>query len=240
MIREPPIAVPDAMVKAQTTLIHACTLNSGARRKSSQGGRCSKALVLVVAVKRVNAMMPMVFCASLVPWVKLIQDALSNWQRPNTTFVRCGLQFRSRTMSNAMNAKPTTMPQAGDKNIGPTTLGQSPSVLCVAGLKTDHLITDQSLAAEAKVAPQSPPISAWLELDGRHSHHVNRFQAIAASNAASSVVPETKWVSTRPWPMVAATAVPLSAPNKLKRVVRTMAWRGVRTLVETVVAMALA
>ena len=90
------------------------------------------------------------------------------------------------------------------------------------------------------MAPHSPPISAWLELDGRPSHHVSRFQAIAASNAVSTVLAETKRVSTRPWPIVLATAVPLSAPSKLKTVDSTMAWRGVRTLVEIVVAMALA
>ena len=110
----------------------------------------------------------------------------------------------------------------------------------MAGFIADHLITDQSLAAEAKAAPQSPPISAWLELDGSPSHHVSRFQTIAASSAASSVVAETKCVSTRSWPIVLATAVPLSAPSKLKTVDRTMACRGVSTLVEIVVAMALA
>src|ERR1017187_2129615 len=104
----------------------------------------------------------------------------------------CGRQFRSSTISSAMSPNPTMMPQAGERNIGPTTLGHSPSVVWVAGFQTDHLITDQSLAAVAKVAPQSPPINAWLELDGRPSHQVKRFQAIAASNAASSVVAVTK------------------------------------------------
>src|ERR1035441_8697133 len=137
-------------------------------------------------------MMPIVFCASFVPWLKLIQDALSNWQRPNTILTMCGLQLRSSTINRAMRPKPTTIPQAGERNIGPTTLGHSPSVLWVAGFKTDHLITDHSLPAVANVAPQRPPISAWLELEGRPSHHVNRFQAIAASSAASSVVAVTK------------------------------------------------
>src|ERR1035437_3462067 len=192
MMRQPPIAVPAAMVNAHTTLIHAYTLNSGARRKSNQGGRCSNAVVFVVAVNSVSAMMPMVFCASFVPWLKLIQDALNNWPRPNTRLTRGGLQFRSSTISRAMMPNPTTMPQAGERNIGPTTLGHSPSRPWVAGFRTDYLITDHSLAAEARVAPQRPPISAWLELEGRPSHHVNRFQAIAASSAASSVVAVTK------------------------------------------------
>src|ERR1035441_5898403 len=136
-----------------------------------------------------------------------IQDALNNWQRPKTIFTMCGRQLRSSTISRAMRPKPTTMPQAGERNIGPTTLGHSPSVLWVAGFKTDHLITDHSLPAVANVAPQRPPISAWLELEGRPSHHVNRFQAIAASSAASSGVAETKWGSTRPCPIVPAGSV---------------------------------
>ena len=191
MMRQPPTAVPAAMVRAHTTLIHTYTLNSGARRNPSQAGRCSKALVFVVAMNNVSAMMPMVFWASFVPWLKLIHDALNNWSRPNTILVRCGLQFRSSTMSSAMKANPRRMPQAGERNIGPTTLGHSPSSLCVVGFNADHRITDQSLPAEANVAPQSPPISAWLELEGRPSHHVSRFQAMAASNAASKVVAET-------------------------------------------------
>src|SRR5664279_3182938 len=191
IIRQPPNAVPAAMVKAHTTLIQTYTLNSGARRNSSHDGRCSNALVLVVAVKSVSAMMPMVFCASFVPWLKLIQAALNNWPRPNTRLTRGGLQFRSSTISRAMMPNPTTMPQAGERNIGPPTLGQSPSAEWVSGFQIDHRITDQSLAAEARVAPQSPPISAWLELDGRPNHQVARFQTIAASNAASSVVAVT-------------------------------------------------
>jgi len=48
-------------------------------------------------------------------------------------------------------------------------------------------------------------------------------------------------VSTNPLPMVVATAVPMRcAPNRFQKAAQTIACRGVSTLVETTVAMALA
>src|SRR5204863_7428135 len=50
----------------------------------------------------------------------------------------------------------------------------------------------------------------------------------------------TTWRSTIPFPIVEATAVPVRAPVRLKNAAIVIAWRGVSTLVETTVAMALA
>ena len=50
----------------------------------------------------------------------------------------------------------------------------------------------------------------------------------------------TKLVSTSPLPIVVATDTPASAPIKLKHEAITIAWRGVNTFVETVVAIELA
>ena len=83
-------------------------------------------------------------------------------------------------------------------------------------------------------------MSAWLELEGRPSHQVMRFQTMAPTRAEKIVAMVTTLVSTSPLPMVVATAVPASAPMRLKKAAIQMAWRGVRTLVETTVAMALA
>ena len=63
---------------------------------------------------------------------------------------------------------------------------------------------------------------------------------MAESRAASTVGMVTTFVSTRPLPMVAATAVPESAPTMFQHAAQIIAWRGVSTLVETTVAMALA
>ena len=66
------------------------------------------------------------------------------------------------------------------------------------------------------------------------------FQANAAISAQSTVAIVTTLVSTKPLPMVEATAPPSSAPVRLKNAAMAMACRGVSTLVETTVAMALA
>ena len=70
--------------------------------------------------------------------------------------------------------------------------------------------------AVASAAPQSPPISAWLELDGRPSHHVNKFQMMADNSAQSTVAIVTALGSTRPVLIVFATAVPKSAPTRFQ------------------------
>ena len=71
-------------------------------------------------------------------------------------------------------------------------------------------------------------------------YHVIRFQTMAPSSAATTTV----WViikgSAMSPPMVLATPVPRNAPRKLKAPAIRTAERGVRTLVETTVAMALA
>src|SRR6476659_457503 len=130
-----------------------------------------------------------------------------------------------------MTKAPRKKPASGDVIIGTTTLGQSPAC---------HCNTDQFPCAVARAAPHNPPMSAWLELDGRPTHQVAMFQAKAAISAQSTVAMVTTSVSTNPLPMVEATAPPKSAPVKLKIAAITIACRGVNTLVETTVAMALA
>ncbi len=91
-------------------------------------------------------------------------------------------------------------------------------------------------------APTSAPTSAWLELDGKPSHQVSRFQTMAASKAQisncgpASITP----VLTMPAAMVAATAVPHSAPIMLVIAASSTACPGESTLVATTVAMELA
>ena len=101
-------------------------------------------------------------------------------------------------------------------------------------------MTDQFPWEVARAAPQSPPINAWLELDGRPNHQVAIFQANAAISAQSTVVIVTTFVSTNPLPIVVATAPPSRAPVRLKNAAMAIACRGVSTLVETTVAMAFA
>ncbi len=63
---------------------------------------------------------------------------------------------------------------------------------------------------------------------------------MAASRADKTVCKVTTPVSTRPLPIVAATAVPHKAPIRLHTAARHTACRGLRTRVETTVAMAFA
>ena len=67
MIRQPPAAVPAAMVSEQTTLTHTATAKTGVCRKCNAAGSRSSTPCWV-AVQSVRAMMPIVFWASSVPW----------------------------------------------------------------------------------------------------------------------------------------------------------------------------
>ena len=95
-------------------------------------------------------------------------------------------------------------------------------------------------APSGEGSPQSPPIKAWLELEGSPSHHVKRFQMIAPVKAEKTVSIVTALASTSPPLIVFATAVPASAPIRLKNAAIKIAWRALKTLVETTVAIALA
>src|SRR5690349_19893930 len=101
------------------------------------------------------------------------------------------------------------------------------------------MITCQLFLEAARAAPQSPPINAWLELEGMPKYHVTRFQTMAPIKAHTRIwlVRLNVLVSTRPEAMVLATAVPQRAPNKLVKAAKSTACRGDNTLVETTVAM---
>jgi hypothetical protein len=81
-----------------------------------------------------------------------------------------------------------------------------------------------------------PPISAWLELDGRPKYHVIRFQVIAPTSPARMIFSVmTSW-STMPFAIVAATANETKAPRKFRTAALRTANRGERARVETDVA----
>src|SRR6266550_3576424 len=104
----------------------------------------------------------------------------------------------------------------------------------------DQTMTPQLLCAAARHAPHSPPTNACDELDGNPTHHVTRSHTMAPSSAHTRISDVTIFASTSPEAMVFATAVPQSAPTRLVAAAITTAWRGVRTFVETTVAIELA
>ena len=92
----------------------------------------------------------------------------------------------------------------------------------------------------AIAAPTNPPIKAWDELLGIPKYQVKRFQNMAPMRAALKISGVTTSGLMIPLPIVAATAVPLKAPKKFKLAATIMAARGLKALVETEVAIALA
>src|SRR6267142_1273550 len=79
---------------------------------------------------------------------------------------------------------------------------------------------------------------ACEEDEGSPAYQVMRFQAIAPSRPANTTVASTTARSTRPLPIVFATAVPNTKnATKLKTPAHTTAAVGERTRVETTVAM---
>src|SRR5690606_3787088 len=141
--------------------------------------------------------------------------------------------------SRLMMSTPRVKPAIGDVTIGSTTfhsrpllVAQSPPPAC------DQIRASQLLWAAASAAPQSAPIKACDDEDGRPRHHVIKFQMIAPDSAAMSTwdVTLTTCVSTSPEAMVLATAVPMNAPIRFVVAARMIACPGVSTLVATTVA----
>ena len=91
--------------------------------------------------------------------------------------------------------------------------------------------------AFATPAPVNPPISAWLLLDGSPTPHVTRFQTIAPTSAPKMTCASMTPALTMPVPIVSATCSPNTAnAMKLKNAAHTTAVLGLRTRVETTVA----
>src|SRR5215468_2721706 len=138
---------------------------------------------------------------------------------------------------------PRRKPARGDVTIGRMTFQSSPFPWTQCSrFGCDQMMACQFPFEAAKAEPHKPPINAWLELEGRPNHQVSRFQRMAPSSAQmmTSEVIATSLESIRPEEMVLATAVPQSAPSKFVAAARITAWRGVRTFVETTVAIELA
>jgi hypothetical protein len=85
--------------------------------------------------------------------------------------------------------------------------------------------------------PMRPPISAWLLDDGRPKYHVIRSQIMAPINPANITSTVENEGCIMPFPTVAATAVPkMNGPAKLAMAAMITAYKGLRTLVPTTVA----
>src|SRR6185437_10793669 len=140
----------------------------------------------------------------------------------------------------AIRKKPRISPARGDVTIGTMTFHHRPppSHQCLLS-GTAQTMTFQLSCEAASAAPHKAPMSAWLELDGMPHHQVSRFQMMAPIST-QMMMPEVRLTScvwTRPEAIVLATAVPHNAPRRFVHAAINTACRGVRTLVETTVAM---
>ena len=145
--------------------------------KPAHSGWPSKAPDVVPTISA-KVMMPTVFCASLEPWEKPIMPAETSCSRPKRRWTTLGRAIRRtmRAVSSAMKTTPSAKPTKGEMNIGLMSLGQSPAVLPPS--EADQSSLPHSRCVCPSTPPQSPPISAWEELDGMPNHQVTRFQTI--------------------------------------------------------------
>ena len=123
------------------------------------------------AVNKTPAMIPIVFCASLVPCPRLNNAAENSCKRRKYLSTRDGAVPRNIHCSMDMNARPRIMPITGERTVNSSVFVQP-----------DGIITPNPAFATA--LPAYPPIRAWDELVGRPKYHVMIFHAIAPSSPA--------------------------------------------------------
>ena len=178
----------------------------------------------------VSVMIPMVFCASLVPCESATRHAVTVWPWRKSASTRPSpiartMRKMSRTAQNA--ARPAT---TGDTSAGMSTL-----------VSTAAKFTP-STPAPTMTAPTKPPNSACEELDGKPTSHVSRFHTMAPTKPAKmNSGPMLTWASLMmPPDMVLATSVERNAPTRLSAPAASTAVFGFRAPVAMEVAMALA
>src|SRR5215204_5329268 len=172
-------------------------------------------------------MTPMVFWASLPPWPRLNAAADSSCSRRNRPSTRAGVDRRKIHRLASMSTNPRAMPNSGDSGMNRMVFSRLPR-------------SNAPKPALATPAPAKPPMSAWDEEVGRPSHQVRKFQVIAPASPAKTTASLTTAGSTV-LPTVLATPVwNTKKAAKLNTAAQMTASRGVRTRVETTVAIELA
>src|SRR5215218_2395748 len=172
-------------------------------------------------------MMPMVFWASLPPWPRLKAAAETSCRRRNRPSTRAGVARRNSHRLASMRVNPRAIPSSGDTAMNRTVFSR------LAAFRTLK-------PALATPAPAKPPMRACDEDVGSPSHQVRKFQVTAPVSPAKMTASLTTSGSTV-LPTVLATPVwNTRTAAKLKKAAQMTAMLGVRTLVETTVAIELA
>ena len=218
MIRHPPNAVPAVRAPAHSSFVHVGAASVSIRPSASSSA----------------AITPIAFCASLAPWLNAsAADIAHSPARTGPRQRRVARRATRRTVRVAARAAspPTSGLTASAINVPPTPTGCRPS--------SPPQFTASRPPAN-RLAPTSPPTSAWPELDGSPRRHVTRFQATAAAIPAPITSVASEGVTVTMPPMVSATAAPSSrGPRTLNTDARMIACRGVAARVATRAAIAL-
>src|SRR5665213_1879526 len=112
-----------------------------------------------------------------------------------------------------------------------------------AGMMTFENRPDQSTECppeSTSMAPITPPMRAWLELDGMAKYQVVTFQQMAPIRPAKMTGNVTRFCATSALAIVAATFSDKNAPTRLRTELSATAVRGFNAPVAMVGAMALA
>ncbi len=169
-------------------------------------------------------MIPIVFCASFVPCVRATKPPEMSWPRRKTRLTVAGDRRLMNHTSSVIRANAIRSAANGAIREGFSTFSQTPA----------HSTTPRPSAMIAE--PITPPISAWLELDGSPRYHVIRFHVIAPTRPARRMLSVMAAGSTIPFATVAATLKEMNAPTKLRIAAIATAFRGESARVETLVA----
>ena len=125
-----------------------------------------------------SVMMPIVFCASLVPCASASSAAGDELPEPEAAVDRARAQAADDPVDDA-GSRARRRRRRGSARSSAGTMTFSTQAVAV-----DR--ADAPLAANA--APTTPPISACEELDGSPKYQVTRFQAIAPIRPAKTIV----------------------------------------------------
>src|SRR5512132_2963376 len=172
-------------------------------------------------------MMPMVFWASLPPWPRLKAAAETSWRRRNSPSTLAGVDRWKIHWLASMSVNPRASPSSGDNKMNRAVFSR------LAAFSTPR-------PALAIPAPANPPMMACEEEVGRPSHQVVRFQEMAPTSPANTTASLTTAGSTVLPTVLANLVWNTKKARKLKLAAQITAIRGVRTRVETTVAIELA
>src|SRR5918992_351029 len=152
-----------------------------------------------------RAITPMVFWASLVPCASASSPPDTTCPPRNPLVTGVGRNLPTIRYSARIETPPTTNASVGARSAGIITFPTTPSPKKTA-----------SGPSATSMAPTTPPIRAWDELDGSPKYQVTRFHAIAPTRPPNTTSREIEPGSTTLLATVAATSSEMNAPAKLR------------------------